>query len=67
MVAREPATQRVVLSRCRRDAECDADLAKISPEAAAEQRAANYMMDKSADALAALMRSLLTQPQRRAS
>jgi glycosyltransferase involved in cell wall biosynthesis len=35
--------------------------------AAAEQRAANYMMDKSADALAALMRSLLTEPQRRAS
>jgi glycosyltransferase involved in cell wall biosynthesis len=35
--------------------------------AAAEQRAAHYTMDKSADALAALIRSLLTQPQRRAS
>jgi glycosyltransferase involved in cell wall biosynthesis len=35
--------------------------------AAAEQRAGHYMMNKSADALAALIRSLFTRPQRRAS
>jgi glycosyltransferase involved in cell wall biosynthesis len=35
--------------------------------AAAERRAADYTIGKSVDALAALMRSLLTQPQRRAS
>jgi glycosyltransferase involved in cell wall biosynthesis len=35
--------------------------------AAAERRAAQYTIDKSADELAALMRSLITQPQRRAS
>jgi glycosyltransferase involved in cell wall biosynthesis len=35
--------------------------------AAAEQRAAHYTIGKSADALAALMRSLLAEPQLRAS
>jgi glycosyltransferase involved in cell wall biosynthesis len=35
--------------------------------AAAEQRATHYTIDKSADELAALMRSLLAEPQRRAS
>jgi glycosyltransferase involved in cell wall biosynthesis len=35
--------------------------------AAATRRAARYTVDKSADALAALMRSLLAEPQRRAS
>jgi glycosyltransferase involved in cell wall biosynthesis len=35
--------------------------------AAAERRAAHYTIDKSADALAALMRSLRAEPQRRAS
>jgi glycosyltransferase involved in cell wall biosynthesis len=35
--------------------------------AAAEQRAEHYTIDKSADALAALMRSLLAKPQLRAS
>ena len=35
--------------------------------AAAERRAADYTIGKSADALAALMRWLLTEPQRRAS
>ncbi|MEA2833030.1 MAG: phosphatidyl-myo-inositol alpha-mannosyltransferase [Methylobacteriaceae bacterium] len=34
---------------------------------AARQRAASYTIDKSADALAALMRSLVAEPQRRAS
>jgi hypothetical protein len=35
--------------------------------AAAERRAAQYTIEKAADALAALMRSRLTEPQRRAS
>jgi glycosyltransferase involved in cell wall biosynthesis len=35
--------------------------------AAAERRAAHYTIDRSADALAALMRSLRAEPQRRAS
>jgi glycosyltransferase involved in cell wall biosynthesis len=35
--------------------------------AAAQHRASQYTLDKSADSLAALMRSLLAEPQRRAS
>jgi hypothetical protein len=34
---------------------------------AAERRAAQYTVDKAADELVALMRSLVVQPQRRAS